>query len=163
MEEFVPTQVRTGVSGMGSMLEILPELTQVSESAPEGDGPLRESVANPVVGATRLSAELQSLNDGLQGHVLQALVGIQRSMEIEFKTRLDKELRAMREELVARLTALEGEIHRASMLLESISAEITLMMDDPNSELSRVMRKRVEESVLRSYLDGLKFAADASR
>jgi hypothetical protein len=36
------------------------------------------------------------------------------------------------------------------------------MIDDPNTELSKVMRKKSEESVLRSYLDGLKFAAGAS-
>ena len=84
-------------------------------------------------------------------------------METEFKVRLDREVRATREQLIARLDAVETETQRVSTLLESIGAEITLMIDDPNTELSKVMRKKSEESVLRSYLDGLKFAAGASR
>ena len=95
--------------------------------------------------------------------MLQAMADVQRAMETEFKVRLDRELRATREELIARLGALETEIGRVSGLLESICAEIAVMIDDPNTELSKVMRKKTEESVLRSYLYGLKFAAGTSR
>jgi predicted nuclease with TOPRIM domain len=108
---------------------------------------------------TRVSAELQSINAGFQAQILQALADVQRAMETEFKVRLDRELRASREELISRLASVESEIQRVSTLLESISAEIATMLDDPNTELSKVMRKKSEESVLRSYLDGLKFAA----
>jgi hypothetical protein len=142
------------------MLET-PELLQVSGPAREGDEPLPEAVANP--GVTCVSAEPQSNNSGFQDPVLQAVVALQRSMENEFKARLGKELLAAREKLITRLAALETEIQRASTLLDSVTAEIAVLMDDPNGELARVMRKRAEEGVLRSYLDGLKFAAAASR
>ena len=144
------------------MLETPPELTHNLETAAQAEEPLREPLANLAIEMTRVSAELQSINAGFQAQILQALADVQRAMETEFKVRLDREMRATREELISRLGAVEGEIQRVSTLLESISAEIAVMIDDPNTELSKVMRKKSEESVLRSYLDGLKFAAGAS-
>jgi predicted nuclease with TOPRIM domain len=141
------------------MLETLPELSHNSEPAKQAEEPLREPLANLAMEMTRVSAELQSINAGFQAQILQALADVQRAMETEFKVRLDRELRASRQELISRLASVESEIQRVSTLLESISAEIATMLDDPNSELSKVMRKKSEESVLRSYLDGLKFAA----
>lgn len=141
------------------MLETPPELSQISGSAREGDEPLREPLSNLAVELTRVSAELLSINAGFQGQVLQALADVQRAMEIEFKARLDKEVQATREQLISRLVEVQQEIQRVSTLLGSVSAEIVSMLDDPNAELSRVMRKKAEESVLRSYLEGLKFAA----
>jgi predicted nuclease with TOPRIM domain len=141
------------------MLETLPELSDNSEPARQAEEPLREPLANLAMEMTRVSAELQSINAGFQAQILQALADVQRAMETEFKVRLDRELRASREELISRLASVESEIQRVSTLLESISVEITTMLDDPNTELSKVMRKKSEESVLRSYLDGLKFAA----
>lgn len=144
------------------MLETPPELSQISEQVTEENEPLREPLANLAIEITRVSQELHSINAGFQAQMLQALADVQRAMETEFKVRLDRELRATREELITRLGAIEAEIGRVSGLLESISAEIAAMIDDPNTELSKVMRKKAEESVLRSYLDGLKFAAGTS-
>jgi predicted nuclease with TOPRIM domain len=144
------------------MLETLPELSDNLEQNSQAEEPLREPLANLAIELTRVSAELQSINAGFQAQILQALADVQRAMETEFKVRLDRELRATREELISRLDALEAEIQRVSKLLESIGAEIAMMIDDPNTELSKVMRKKSEESVLRSYLDGLKFAAGTS-
>jgi len=141
------------------MLETPPELSQISEQVTEENEPLREPLANLAIEITRVSQELHSINAGFQAQMLQALADVQRAMETEFKVRLDRELRATREELITRLGAIEAEIGRVSGLLESICAEISAMIDDPNTELSKVMRKKAEESVLRSYLDGLKFAA----
>ena len=143
------------------MLETPPELSQISEKVTEENEPLREPLANLAIEITRVSQELHSINAGFQAQMLQALADVQRAMETEFKVRLDRELRATREELITRLGAIEAEIGRVSGLLESICAEIAAMIDDPNTELSKVMRKKAEESVLRSYLDGLKFAAGA--
>jgi predicted nuclease with TOPRIM domain len=147
---------------LGLALETLAELSDNLEPASQAKEPLREPLANLAIEMTRMSAELQSINAGFQAQILQALADVQRAMETEFKVRLDRELRASREELISRLDALEAEIQRVSTLLESISAEIAMMIDDPNTELSKVMRKKSEESVLRSYLDGLKFAAGTS-
>ena len=141
------------------MLETPSELSQISEQVTEENEPLREPLANLAIEITRVSQELHSINAGFQAQMLQALADVQRAMETEFKVRLDRELRATREELITRLGAIEAEIGRVSGLLESICAEISAMIDDPNTELSKVMRKKAEESVLRSYLDGLKFAA----
>ncbi len=141
------------------MLETPPELHQNSEPLTEAQEPLREPLANLAVEMTRVSAEIQSINAGFQAQILQVLAEVQRAMENEFQVRLDRELRAVREQSVGRLAAVESEIQRVTSLLESISAEIAMMIDDPNTELSKVMRKKSEESVLRSYLDGLNFAA----
>ena len=40
-------------------------------------------------------------------------------------------------------------------LLDGITREIAAMIDNPEVELSKVMREKAEESVLRAYLDGL--------
>jgi septal ring factor EnvC (AmiA/AmiB activator) len=145
------------------MLETPPEMSQIDGSPVAGNEatpePLREPLSNLAVEITRVSAELQSINAGFQGQVLQAIAEVQRSMEIEFKERLEREIQATREQLIGRLAQTEAEIRRVTTLLETVSAEITAMIDDPNAELSKVMRKKSEESVLRSYLDGLKFAA----
>ncbi len=141
------------------MLETPSNLSQASEPVRVEPEPLREPLANLALELTRLSAEIQSVNDGFQEQVLQALAEVQRSMEVEFKARLDQEMRATRERLITRLAEAEAEIQRVTTLLESITGEIAAMIDDPGTELSRVMRKRAEESVLRSYLDGLKFAS----
>jgi archaellum component FlaC len=141
------------------MLETPPEMSQIESSATESAEPLREPLSNLAVELTRVSAELQSINAGFQAHLLQALGEMQRAMETEFQARLEREIHATREQLVGRLNEVEQEITRVTTLLESVSSEITRMIDDPNAELSKVMRKKGEESVLRSYLDGLKFAA----
>ena len=128
-----------------------------------GGEPLREPLSNLTVELTRVSAELQSINAGFQGQILQALADAQRSMEIEFKARLQQEVAAMRKELIGDLAELKREIGRVTGLVGSVSEEIAQMIDDPNAELSKVMRKKAEESVLRSYLDGLRFATGERR
>ena len=145
------------------MLETPPEVSQVGGPAKEGEEPLREPLANLTVELTRVSAELQSINAGFQAQVLQALAEVQRAMELEFNARLEKEIQATREQLIGRLAEIEAEIARVSTLLKTVSSEIATMIDDPNAELSKVMRKKAEESVLRSYLDGLKFVVGSPR
>jgi len=144
------------------MLETPPELSQNAETLTEGQEPLREPLANLAVEMTRVSAEIQSINAGFQAQIVQVLAEVQQAMERDFQVRLDQELRAVREQLISRLAVIEAEIQRVTGLLESITSEIAAMIDDPNTELSKVMRKKSEESVLRSYLDGLKFAAGIS-
>ena len=145
------------------MLETPPEVSQLGGAAKEAEEPLREPLASLTVELTRVSAELQSINAGFQAQVLQALTDVQRAMEADFKLRLEREIQATREQLIGRLAEVETEITRVSTLLETVSAEIAVSLDDPNAELSKVMRKKAEESVLRSYLDGLKFVTGKPR
>ena len=49
-------------------------------------------------------------------------------------------------------------MQRVSAQLNSIAAEVTKMIDDPNVELSKVMRKKTEHAELKAYFDGLRFA-----
>ena len=144
------------------MLETPPDLTENPEPLTEGQEPLREPLANLAIEMTRVSAEIQSINAGFQAQILQVLGDVQRAMEKEFQARLDRELHTAREQLIGRFAAVEAEIARVSTQLDGITAEIAAMIEDPDSELSKVMRKKAEESVLRSYLDGLKFAAGIS-
>jgi len=155
------------------MLETPPEVSQPEAPTPaesaaprgqdDGSEPLHEPLSNLAVEISRVSAELQSINAGFQVQIAEALAQVQQSMEMEFKVRLEREIQATREELIGRLAEIENEINRVSSLLKTVSSEIAQMIDDPNAELSRVMRKKAEESVLRSYLDGLKFAAGPPR
>jgi iron-sulfur cluster repair protein YtfE (RIC family) len=100
----------------------------------------------------RLAQEVQATRDEMTSR-----------LETEFQTRLEREIEATREQLLPRVTDVQKEITRVAAQLEAVTTEIVQMLDDPNAELSRVMRKKAEESILRSYLDGLKFAAGKSR
>jgi chromosome segregation ATPase len=50
--------------------------------------------------------------------------------------------------------AIQTEIHR----VESAIADLTSLIDDPLTELSTVIRKKVERTELHSYLKGIRFA-----
>jgi hypothetical protein len=144
------------------MLETPPDWSQV-EGSNAANEPLHEPLANLAIEITRVSAELQSINAGFQAQMLQALAEVQRVMEADFQVRMEREIARTRKELLGRIAETENEIQRVTTLLETVGKEITTMIDDPNAELSKVMRKKSEETVLRSYLDGLKFAAGLPR
>ena len=120
---------------------------------------MREPLASLGEELARISAEIQSINSGFQVQVEQAITEERAVSERQFQVRLQEELERMRAQFVEHLTALRTEIERVSGLLEGVSQEIATMIDDPNVELSKVMRMKAEESVLRAYLDGLKFSA----
>lgn len=88
---------------------------------------------------------------------------MQRAMEHDFQVRLNSEVESVRAELIGRLEDLHQEIERVNNLLETVSKEIDTMLNDPNVELSRIMRQKTEQTVLRAYLDGLNYAACAGR
>jgi len=67
------------------------------------------------------------------------------------------EFESEREKRMARLEALLAEIDRVTKNLNVISEEIAVMIEDPDVELSRVMRKKTEQSELQAYLSGLRF------
>jgi len=173
-------------------LEIPPELAQIKEPLPEEQGQLREPLSDLTVELTRVSAEILSINAGFQSQLQQALTDMQRAVEADFTIRLEREVHAIREKYAESLiesqrvmdadfalrveravreagekisldiAARQQEIDRVTALLDTIAGEITALLDDPHAELSGVMRKRSEETVLRSYLDGLKFSASSS-
>ena len=125
--------------------------------------PLREPLAALGDELGRVSAEIQSINSGFQVQLVETLAEMQRAMERDFRVRLDREVEAVRSNLIARLDDLRKEIDRVSGLYQTISAEIDSMIEDPTVELSRIIRQKAEQSVLRAYLDGLKYAAGLAR
>jgi hypothetical protein len=60
---------------------------------------------------------------------------------------------------MAHLADIQEEMKRAAAQLEKVESEIGAMLDDPFVELSKVMRKRAEQSDLKAYLAGLRFSA----
>jgi len=71
-------------------------------------------------------------------------------LEIRFREELTKRME--------RLQEVEKEIDVAGTKLQSVTKEINVMLDDPNVELSKIIRKRAEHSELKAYLDGLRFS-----
>jgi len=106
-----------------------------------------------------VSAEIQSIHTGFQAQLVQSLTEMQRSMERDFTARLDQAVELVRQDLITRINDIRLEIQRVEDLLNTVSREIDEMIEDPNVELSRIMRQKTEQSVLRAYLDGLKFSA----
>src|SRR5437899_1496631 len=56
-------------------------------------------------------------------------------------------------------TAIEDEVSR----VESLIKEVVALMDDPDTELSTIIRKNVEKAELDAYLKGIMFAFDRSK
>jgi DNA anti-recombination protein RmuC len=71
----------------------------------------------------------------------------------ELQTRFEEEL-ANR---IERLGGVQKEIDAAAVKLQAVTTEIAVMLDDPNIELSKIIRKRAEEAELKAYIDGLRF------
>ena len=146
------------------MLHTRPEVQdETQDVSSDAGGPLREPLASLTVELQRISEEIQSINSGFQAQVVQALAEAQRAMERDFQARLKAELDAARKELVSNLEQVQAEIKRVTELLSGVSQEIATMLDDPNAQLSIIMRKKAEESVLRAYLEGLQFSAGQTR
>jgi hypothetical protein len=119
---------------------------------------VQEPVATSGVELGRISAEIQSVSAGFQAQLLQALAEMREAMEREFNSRLEQETEAVRAGLLLQSADGTKEIDRITAQLDAISSEISAMVDDPDVELSLIMRKKAEESILRAYLDGLKFS-----
>src|SRR3989454_8637834 len=56
-------------------------------------------------------------------------------------------------------SAIEDEVSR----VESLIKEVVALMDDPDTELSTIIRKNVEKAELDAYLKGIMFAFDRSK
>ena len=127
--------------------------------------PFREPLSSLSVELQRISAEIQSINSGFQAQIQQAIAETQATLELQYARRLEKALGEARMEfemeLERRLSSfkqVKPEMQRVSAQLNSIAAEVTKMIDDPNVELSKVMRKKTEHAELKAYFDGLRFA-----
>jgi len=57
------------------------------------------------------------------------------------------------------ITAIEAEVSR----VESLIKEVLALMDDPDTELSTIIRKNVEKAELDAYLKGIIFASGRSK
>ncbi len=125
----------------------------------------------------RISAEIHSINSGFQAQMQQVVAEVRAAAEEEYRLRLEKSVTQIREEIqlkaqkeiektvdeqvtkrIAHLGGVKAEIARIGEQLEGIDKDIATMLDDPNVELSKVMRKRTEQSELRAYLNGLRFS-----
>lgn len=135
----------------------------------------------------RISAEIQSINSGFQAQMQQALREARSALENQYREKLGRsvdEIRSQfeesliqsqqrirnevtekcRQEFEAELHRLnpdligaQKEIARVTGQLEGVTGEIAAMLDDPQIELSKVMRKRSEQAELKAYLNGLRF------
>jgi len=137
---------------------------------------LREPLSSLSVELSRISAEIQSINSGFQSQLHQAILDTQTSMHAQFEARLQGEFAAARERLEAEIRAsirkefegaveaqekkwsdVQREIERTNVQMEAVASEILLMLDDPEIELSRVMRKKSEQAELKAYMQGLQY------
>ena len=138
---------------------------------------LREPLSSLSVELSRISAEIQSINSGFQAQFQQALSESQTAIASHYNAQLQKTTEESREQLrkelseelrkefeaelrkrVPHLEEVRKEIARVGGRLEGVSREIATMIDDPSVELSRVMRKKAEQSELQAYLNGLRYS-----
>jgi len=106
----------------------------------------------------RVSAEILSINDGFHEQIDGALVTAKNVFTRELNRRLELEREALKKKASERDAELTAEIASTARQLETIRFEIAALLDDPDAQLSKLMQKRADESVLQAYLDGLLFA-----
>jgi peptidoglycan hydrolase CwlO-like protein len=155
------------------MLQTSPEM-QADENAVQNQ--LNEPVSSLGAELRRISAEILSINANFQDQLQQAIDGTRSVIENHYQRRFEESTARIREEVRAeaavefekqlqaelerhggRARRITEEIARVTSELERVNAEIKAALEDPNSELSLVMRKRAEEVELQSYLHGLQF------
>ena len=139
--------------------------------------PFREPLETLSIELSRISAEIQSISSGFQAHIQLAVAESGAVVENQYRAQMEKSLAELREQLVAQirqelrkefeaeldsrlshLAEVQQEITRVTTNLDAVANEIALMLDDPTVDLSHVMRKRNEQAVLKSYLEGLRCA-----
>src|SRR4029453_17409673 len=125
----------------------------------------------------RISAEIQSINSGFQAHMQQVLADTRAALERHYNARLDQCVDQLRKQIrleakneveqefhhaaakrAAHVACVKVEMERIDKELEAIGEEINKMLEDPEVELSKVMRKHTKQAELKAYLDGLRFA-----
>jgi hypothetical protein len=137
---------------------------------------LREPIDGLNIELNRISAEIQSINEGFQAHMQQVVSEVRASIESEYRIRFDRSLEKLREQIriqtreelqkefheefekrVERIGEVQIEIERVSMFIEQVAKEIAGMLDDPSADLSKVMRKKGQQAELKAYMEGLRF------
>jgi hypothetical protein len=146
------------------------------KGAPSEAG-LNESLDGLSIELGRISAEILSINSSFQAQMQQALADLQENLDMQYKERLNKALDQMREKAgaeareslgqelkkdlagkqVGQFDKAKKEIARIGKQMEDIEKDIAGMLDDPNIELAKVIRKRSELVELKAYLNGLRF------
>src|SRR5262245_56649749 len=121
------------------------------------------TVSPPPTGSLEPPATGLSGNSGLDSQFIHTLTEMQRAMEADLRARLMRELESARLNMMTRFEETRREIERVSALLSEVNTELTTLLDDRDAELSQVLRKKSEESVLRSYLDGLTLSTGPDR
>jgi len=116
----------------------------------------------------RLNAELNKMTQNaaqwemerarLNGE-LERLARVQAATQVE----AEKAVMAMRAASNAAKTAKDSSMNRDALKaeverVEGLIKDIAALIEDPNSELSTVIRKNVERAELESYIKGIRFA-----
>jgi uncharacterized protein YqgV (UPF0045/DUF77 family) len=142
------------------------ETSQEAKAAVLAEAALNEPLDSLSIELRRISAEIQSINSGFQAQMQHLLAVVRASMEREYESRLQKSLSEMREqfrietqkELDQKFQDVKREIGRVTVQIEEIAKEIAVMLDDPSVPLTKVIHKRTEQSLLKTYLEGLQFS-----
>jgi hypothetical protein len=130
---------------------------------------LSESLDSLGIELSRISAEILSINSGFQVQMQQVLADVRENMETQYREQFEQarlELRAKLEKEIRESSGKQGEllakakkeIERVCQQMDSIDKEIAAMLEDSNTELAKVIRKRADLAELRSYLNGLRFS-----
>jgi uncharacterized protein YqgV (UPF0045/DUF77 family) len=141
------------------------ETSQEAKAAVLAEAALNEPLDSLSIELRRISAEIQSINSGFQAQMQQLLAVVRASMEREYESRLQKSLSEIREqirietqkELDQKFQDVKREIGRVTVQIQEIAKKIAVMLDDPSVPLTKVIHKRTEQSLLKTYLEGLQF------
>jgi chromosome segregation ATPase len=128
---------------------------ELSAQWEEERGRLNEELVKVTQTKTQWEAERSRLNAELE-----RLARVQAATQAE----AEKAVLAMRAASAAAKTARAGASINSESLnaeiqrVEGLIREISVLIDDPTTELSTVIRKNVERAELESYLKGIRFA-----
>jgi hypothetical protein len=128
---------------------------------PPTEASLDESLDGLCMELSRISAEILSINAGFQAQMQQALGDLRDDLAKQYQDRLKQPVEQSKKKSAGnqgeQFDKARKEIERIGQQMAGIEKEISTMLDDPNIELAKVIRKRTELGALKSYLDGLRF------
>jgi chromosome segregation ATPase len=158
----------------------MPDVSQMSTERAPAD-PLVEPLSQLATELSRIAAEIQAVECSHLERMETASAELRKQVEVEVQAQVasvyagfEERLRSAAAEWDAERQSLqkqieqsrrthsndhgrEEEVARTEAALAQIDREIQAMLDDPNGDLSQIMRKNALKSELQAYFKGLTF------
>ena len=135
------------------------ERTEKADSPDRLLGTLHELTADV---QRRISAELQNAVEAQAGKFQEIYIRMREAVATEVRESLWQEfqiqLHRSMEEIRQRDNAIAEELNRKETEFENMNRETLAMIEDPDVEIAKVIKRNVMQSELQAYIRGLRYS-----